>query len=155
MSANGNGSRILGLRGELDPGRNAKDSEGRVLRHNATVMEAHQIAIEEGNKMHAFYMNQLPAFVAHMIQDALVGYGLIPEPLPPMTPCRCGHVGPPEVLPLGEKFFVRCPNCFENERGAHSTKNEAIAAWNAAVALPRPANGEAASANPTAAQDAP
>lgn len=74
---NGNGSnRILTLE-QAASQRNAKDEKGRLLRHNATVLDAHQIAVEEGTKIHEFYMNQIPPFVARMIQDALLGFGLI------------------------------------------------------------------------------
>jgi hypothetical protein len=57
------------------------DSHGRRLKHSATIQEVHDIAIEESVKVHEFYMEQIPAFVARMIQDALVGYGLL-QPLP-------------------------------------------------------------------------
>lgn len=77
MSENGNGTnRILSL-DQVASQRNAKDDHGRLLRGNATVREAHEIAIEEGNKVHEFYLKQIPPFTARMIQDALVSYGLI------------------------------------------------------------------------------
>jgi hypothetical protein len=58
-----------------------KDTHGRLLKHNATIEEVHKIVVEECDKVHQFYLVQLPAFVARMIQDALVGYGLL-QPLP-------------------------------------------------------------------------
>lgn len=70
-----NGSRLHLLNPPGD--RNAKDSEGRLMRGNATVFEAHQIAIEEGNRMHAFYLQQIPEFMARMIMDGLAAHGLL------------------------------------------------------------------------------
>lgn len=78
---NGNGaSRILTL---SDVGRNDKDEHGRLYRHNCTVMDAHQIAVEEAQKVHEFYLRQIPNFVARMLQDGLIAYGLVPNPVPP------------------------------------------------------------------------
>ena len=77
MTDNGNGasaSRILTLD---QVGRKDKDAQGRVLRHNATVLDVHQIVKDECDKIHQFYLKQIPNFVAHMLQDALIGYGLI------------------------------------------------------------------------------
>jgi hypothetical protein len=51
------------------------------LKHSATVQEVHDICIEEFVRVNEFYAEQYPAFVARMIQDALVGYGLL-QPLP-------------------------------------------------------------------------
>jgi hypothetical protein len=54
---------------------------GRTLRHNATIEDVHNIAVEEDRKTHEFYLYQIPDFVARMIQDALIGYGLlVPTP---------------------------------------------------------------------------
>jgi hypothetical protein len=75
MAENGNGNRIISL-DQVGSQRNAKDDHGRVLRHNATIMDAHQIAIEEGNKVAAWHMQQIPNHVAKMIQDALLDLGL-------------------------------------------------------------------------------
>ena len=72
----GNG-KILSLREQAGK----RDSHGRLLKHNATIEEVHKIVVEESDKIHQFYMDQIPAFVARMIQDALVGYGLL-QPLP-------------------------------------------------------------------------
>ncbi len=87
MSTNGNGaseSRILTLD---QVGRKDKDAQGRVLRHNATVLDVHQIVKDECDKIHQFYLKQIPNFVAHMLQDALIGYGLIqPVVAPPDKP---------------------------------------------------------------------
>jgi hypothetical protein len=58
-----------------------KDAHGRLLKHNATIEEVHKIVVEECDKVHRYYLEQVPAFVARMIQDALVGYGLL-QPLP-------------------------------------------------------------------------
>jgi hypothetical protein len=63
--ADGNG-RILAL------GRSPKKDNDF-----CTVAQARQIAADEATKVHEFYMNQIPAFTARMIQDALLGYGLI------------------------------------------------------------------------------
>lgn len=42
-----------------------------------TVREARALVAEEATKVHEYYLNQIPQFVARMIQDALVSYGLI------------------------------------------------------------------------------
>jgi hypothetical protein len=76
MTGNGNG-RILSLKEQAGK----KDAHGRALRHNATIEDVHNISVEQSVKVHEFYMEQIPAFVARMIQDALVGYGLL-TPLP-------------------------------------------------------------------------
>lgn len=77
---NGHGKSRLVLPNGDPMDRNAKDDQGRTLSRNATVYDAHAIAIEEGNKLHAFYLNQIPDFTARMIHDALIGFGLVPAP---------------------------------------------------------------------------
>lgn len=79
--ANGNGAgRIVSL-DQVRSDRNATDAKGRKLRHNATVEEAHEIAKEEAvaecSKVNEYYLQQIPHFVANMINDALIAYGLI------------------------------------------------------------------------------
>lgn len=75
MSTNGNGNgRLLSLGGGSNK---AKDAFGRVLAHNATVEDVYKIIAEEVTKVHEFYLNQLPPYVANMIQDALLSFGLI------------------------------------------------------------------------------
>lgn len=77
-SENGNG-RIVSLSDRLPK----TDTQGRVLRHNATIADVHGIVQEECAKVHEHYLNQIPKFTAQMIQDALVGYGLlqvVPQP---------------------------------------------------------------------------
>ena len=56
---------------------------GRVSKANdfITVQQAHDMVIEECAKIHEFYLGQIPTYVAQMMQDALVHYGLI-VPLP-------------------------------------------------------------------------
>lgn len=76
MSEQNGHKRVLSL-DQVASERNARDEQGRLMRTNATIREAHEIAIEEGNKVHSFYMDQIPPFVARMIQDALMSYGLI------------------------------------------------------------------------------
>jgi hypothetical protein len=75
---NGNGDRIH-LLGDHKPKANRKqtDAFGRVLVHNATVEDVYQIVAGETAKVHDFYLQQIPPFVAKMIQDALMSYGLI------------------------------------------------------------------------------
>lgn len=74
----GNG-RLLDLNGEPVGGlpKNAKDAHGRFLRHNATVYDAHAIAVEEGNAVLDFHFKQLPPFILKMIQDVLLNFGLV------------------------------------------------------------------------------
>ena len=91
MKPTGNG-RILSLSEQAGK----KDQHGRILRHNATIEEVHSIAVEEAVKVHEFYMEQIPAFVARMIQDALIGYGLLtPPPGTDIVP-QVEAVTPPE-----------------------------------------------------------
>lgn len=42
-----------------------------------TVQQAQQMVMEECAKVHEHYLTQIPEFVARMIQDALLHYGLI------------------------------------------------------------------------------
>lgn len=92
MPNNGNG-RILSLKEQ----GGKKDQHGRLLRHNATIEEVHSICVEEAVKVHEFYMEQIPAFVARMIQDALVGYGLLtPAPGTDIVPQVETASTPPE-----------------------------------------------------------
>lgn len=42
-----------------------------------TMAEARKIAADEATKVHEFYLQQIPQFTARMIQDALIGFGLI------------------------------------------------------------------------------
>lgn len=42
-----------------------------------TVAQARALIADEATKVHEFYMRQIPEFVARMIQDALLGFGLI------------------------------------------------------------------------------
>lgn len=67
---------ILNIDG-LGSSKKAKDAQGRVLSHNATVKDVYDIATQKQTDVHEFYMNQIPPFVARMIQDALMEYGLI------------------------------------------------------------------------------
>ncbi len=90
MTGNGNG-RILSLREQ----GGKKDQHGRLLRHNATIEDVHNIANEQAVKVHEFYMEQIPAFVARMIQDALIGYGLF-TPLPGTDIVPQVEMTPPE-----------------------------------------------------------
>lgn len=88
MDGNGNGaSRILTLD---QVGRKDKDAQGRVLRHNATVLDVHQIVKDECDKVHQFYLKQIPPFMANMIQDALLGYGLIQQAAGSAVPTDSG-----------------------------------------------------------------
>ncbi len=78
--ATGNG-RIIPL-----GGREAKtDTQGRVLKHSATVQEVYEIVAAETSKVHEYYLNQIPPFVARMIQDALVSYKLVELPITDST----------------------------------------------------------------------
>ena len=115
MANNGNGtngaSRLLTLN---DVDRNAKDAQGRLYRHNCTVMEAHQIAVEEAQKVHEFYLRQIPQFVAQMTHDALVGYGLIqPVVAPPdkesERPSSEIETQPSALRPLGNNAQTDTP----------------------------------------------
>lgn len=76
MSGESTGPTLLGPNGHsLRPPKT--DVHGRVLKHNATIQEVYEIVAEECAKVHEFYLNQIPAYTARMIQDALLGYGMI------------------------------------------------------------------------------
>lgn len=76
MSGEANGPALFGPNGGM--ARPPKtDTQGRVLKHNATVQDVYEIVAAETAKVHEFYLNQLPPFVARMIQDSLMSYGLI------------------------------------------------------------------------------
>lgn len=68
---------IDGMTADQKQKRNAKDAFGRALRHNATVEDVYQIVAEETAKVHEYYLRQIPEFVARMIQDAVISYGLV------------------------------------------------------------------------------
>lgn len=57
------------------------DDQGRVLKHAATIQEAHDIAITHAKGVTEFYMNQLPGFVNQSIMAALIHHGLIAAPV--------------------------------------------------------------------------
>lgn len=53
-------------------------------------------ALKKQDEIHNFYLQQIPTFVARMVQDALIGYGLIAmtpvapaEPDAPSTTAPC------------------------------------------------------------------
>jgi hypothetical protein len=60
-----------------------------------TVKQAHELIVQECTKVHEFYLNQIPNYMAAMIQDALLHYGLIaPLPAPDIQPAP--DTPPPE-----------------------------------------------------------
>ncbi len=69
MSTNGRGNGHIPIVGHRPAMK--KDSD------LCTVAEARKIAADECTKVHEFYLNQIPQFVARMIQDALMSYKLI------------------------------------------------------------------------------
>lgn len=69
-SQNGNGKRIL----SLDDKRMVLPRKGNDF---ITVAQAQQMVVEETTKVHEYYLEQIPPYVARMIQDALMSYGLI------------------------------------------------------------------------------
>lgn len=87
--SNGNGKRIL----SIEDARGAKKQ--LKLNDYITVQQAHDMVIQECAKVHEHYLQQIPAFMANMIVDALVERGLIPE-------FRTGPVATPEVPAVSE-----------------------------------------------------
>lgn len=77
-STNGNGTapekRIL----SLEAARATKTRKGNDF---ITVQQAYDMVIQECAKVHEHYLEQIPTFVARMVQDALLHYQLI-TPLP-------------------------------------------------------------------------
>lgn len=57
-----------------------------------TVQQAYDMVIQECAKVHEHYLTQIPTFVARMVQDALLSYGLIvPQPgadIAPVAPAE-------------------------------------------------------------------
>lgn len=84
---------IDGMTAKQRSQRNATDSEGRKLSHNATVQDVHDIVIQECAKVHEFYLQQIPHFTARMIQDALMSYGLVA----PQSPVAGGDTAAPDT----------------------------------------------------------
>src|SRR4051812_47186660 len=78
-------SRILTLNGPRGP----KHALTRAQRAEVEKI-AHDMVIQECAKVHEFYMEQIPTFMANMIVDAMVDRGLIPE-------FRTGPVATPEA----------------------------------------------------------
>ena len=70
MSTSNGDGRIV----SLEAARNGKTRKGNDF---ITVAQAQQMVVEETTKVHEWYLGQLPVFVARMIQDALMSYGLI------------------------------------------------------------------------------
>lgn len=70
MSDNNGNGKILGI----DQARRQ-----RVLKPGdyITVSQAHDMVIQECAAVHEHYLKQIPPYVARMIQDALMSYGLI------------------------------------------------------------------------------
>lgn len=81
--SNGNG-RILSL-GDRRPMGKGGDY---ITRDQAAQIAAEQV-VAECSKVHEYYLNQIPQFVARMVNDALLHYGLIqqqPESADGVTP---------------------------------------------------------------------
>lgn len=70
MSAENGQSRII----SLEERRANTPRRGNDL---ITVQQCHDMVIQECAKVHEYYLTQIPPFVARMIQDALLSYGLI------------------------------------------------------------------------------
>lgn len=87
------------------------DDQGRVLKHNATIEDVHRIVIEECDKVHQFYLGQIPPHVARMIQDALLAYGLIRlDPNLDIKPVEAEVAQPAEQLPRNEQVDGSSPS---------------------------------------------
>lgn len=96
---------------------NADNGKGRILLHNRRPMgkggdfvtrtELEQFVTAECAKVHEHYLNQIPKFTAQMIQDALVGYGILtltpPATDAPAVPENAGiePAAPDSVTPAG------------------------------------------------------
>lgn len=85
MSDDNGTPRVLTLDAARRPSRKGNDF--------ITVRHAQEMVIEECKKVHEFYLQQIPAHTAQMVQDALLHYGIIkvaepetePDTAPPPT----------------------------------------------------------------------
>ena len=94
------------------------------MRTNATVYEAHQIAVEECNRVVPFYVQQVPAHVGRMIFDAMIQFGLIelgPDgavrpTMAALVECvECGMVARVERRRTDEGAWLACRVCASGE----------------------------------------
>lgn len=58
-----------------------------------TVQQAYDMVIQECAKVHEHYLTQIPNFMARMIQDALLSYGLIALPASDISPAPVADAG--------------------------------------------------------------
>lgn len=65
-----------------------------------TVRRARELVIEECKKVHEFYLQQIPTYVAKMTQDALLHYGLIKIAEPETAPEGVPDIAPTPDAPL-------------------------------------------------------
>ena len=72
----------------------------KVSSPTATVADVERLlerALKKQDEIHTWYLNQIPAFTARLVQDALIGYGLIavtPVAAEPTTPTVNGEEKP-------------------------------------------------------------
>jgi hypothetical protein len=80
MSEDNGTPRVLTLDAARRPSRKGNDF--------ITVRHTQELVVEECKKVHEFYLQQIPNYVAKMTQDALLHYGLIKveEPEPDIVP---------------------------------------------------------------------
>lgn len=65
---------------------------------------AYDIAIQECAKVHEHYLTQIPVFVARMVQDALLSYGLIvAQPGTDIAPAEATPVSADADSPSGDQ----------------------------------------------------
>lgn len=90
----------------LSTANKPKSSLTRAQRAEAEKI-AHEIVTQECAKVHEHYLQQIPNFVARMIQDALMTYGLIvPQPGTDIAPKTEGNA---DAGPVGSDAAALAP----------------------------------------------
>lgn len=116
MSTNGNGKSRIHLLDHQPPRHPAKDAKGRPLHRAPDLQTVYELIAEETAKVHEYYLNQIPQFVARMIQDALLSYGLIKldpaaeEQLKAAAATPAEVAQPAEQLPRNEQVDGSSPS---------------------------------------------
>lgn len=91
-------SKIVSLNDHRNGQGPKTDDQGRVLKQNATVQEAHDIAVYHAKGVTEYYMNQLPGFVNQSIMAALIHHGLIAAPIAVVPDDDAPQVNASDVL---------------------------------------------------------
>lgn len=73
----GNGKGRIHLLDHQPPKKPLADAKGRPLHRAPDLETVYQLIAEETAKVHEYYLNQIPQFVATMIRDGMMEFGLV------------------------------------------------------------------------------